>query len=124
MVFMAPEEPWPRSSVLFSSYVLPLMPATLVTPALFDQVARRFRLLGEPARLQLLNHLHAHGETTVQDLVAATGQSQPNVSKHLRLLRAEGLVDHRRDGAFMYYRIADPTIAALCMLVCGHLRAE
>lgn len=101
-----------------------MMPATLISPALFEPVARRFRLLGEPSRLQLLNHLHVHGETAVQDLVAATGQSQPNVSKHLRLLRAEGLVDQRREGAFVYYRIADPTIAALCLLVCGHLRAE
>jgi ArsR family transcriptional regulator, arsenate/arsenite/antimonite-responsive transcriptional repressor len=97
------------------------MKTTLVSDAQLAQAARRFRLLGEPTRLELLNLLHARGEMNVQDLVEASGQSQANVSKHLRLLLDEGLVGRRRDGPFSYYRIADPTLAALCMLVCGQL---
>jgi ArsR family transcriptional regulator, arsenate/arsenite/antimonite-responsive transcriptional repressor len=97
------------------------MKATLVPQSQLAQAARRFRLIGEPTRLELLNLLHARGELNVQALVEASGQSQANVSKHLRLLLEEGLVGRRRDGPFSYYRIADPTLAALCMLVCGQL---
>lgn len=100
------------------------MEAQLVAPAFFDQVARRFRLLGEPVRLHILNELHAHGEQTVQELVAATGQSQANVSKHLRLLLDEGMVARRQEGLYAHYRITDPTLASLCLLVCSHLKAE
>ncbi len=95
----------------------------MVPAILLDEVARRFRLLGEPARLELLNYLQTAGEAPVQDLVGATGQSQPNVSKHLRLMLEAGLVARRQEGLFAYYRIADPTVSALCLLVCGGLRS-
>src|SRR5690554_3178698 len=91
---------------------------------LLEEAAHRFRMLGEPVRLQILNLLHAHGEVNVQALVEATGQSQANVSKHLRLLLDEGLVARRQEGLYAYYSIADPTLAALCLLVCGQLRRE
>lgn len=97
------------------------MPTTLIPRPQLEQVAHRFRILGEPTRLELLNLLHAEGEQNVQSLVAATGQSQANVSKHLRLLMDEGLVARRQDGAFAYYRIDDPMLAALCLLVCGRV---
>lgn len=98
------------------------MEATLVPRDLLEHTAHRFRLLGEPTRLQILNCLHAMGEQNVQSLVSATGQSQANVSKHLRLLLNEGLIGRRQEGPFAYYRITDPTLAALCMLVCGRLQ--
>ncbi len=99
------------------------MPAdTMIPTSLLEDAARRFRLLGEPVRLALLNALHEAGELPVQDLAARTGQSQANVSKHLRLLLEEGLVRRRQEGVFAYYAIADPTLAALCLLVCGQLR--
>ena len=94
----------------------------LVPRDYLDRTARRFRLLGEPVRLELLNLLHTRGEQTVQALVEATGQSQANVSKHLRLLLAEGLVSRRADGLYAHYAIADPTIPSLCLLVCGQLQ--
>lgn len=94
---------------------------TLIPREQLDQVARRFRLLGDPVRLEILNLLHVRGEMTVQELVAATGQSQANVSKHLRLLREAGLVARRQEGPYAYYRINDPMLAALCVLVCSQV---
>ena len=99
------------------------METGLVPDAFFEQVARRFRTLGEPVRLRLLNVLQEHGERTVGDLVAATGQSQANVSKHLRVLLDEGLVARRQEGLYAFYRIADPTVASLCLLVCSRLKS-
>jgi DNA-binding transcriptional ArsR family regulator len=75
-------------------------------------------------RLELLNHLHVHGEMNVQDLTAATNQHQANVSKHLRILAEEGVVERRRDGLYSYYRIADPIVSALCVIVCSRMRDE
>jgi len=93
----------------------------LVPPDDRDAVARRFRLLGEPVRLELLSVLHEHGEMTVGDLVDETGQRQANVSKHLGLMADEGLLARRRDGVYVYYAIQDPTLVALCQLVRGRL---
>lgn len=100
------------------------MATTLIPREQLEQVAHRFRILGEPTRLELLNLLHSADEENVQSLVATTGQSQANVSKHLRLLMEEGLVARRQDGPFAYYRIDDPMLAALCLLVCGPLAPE
>jgi len=86
-----------------------------------EQAAARFRLLGEPTRLQILNLLHARGERHVQAVSEAVGQSQANVSKHLRLLYEGGLVARRQEGLFVYYRIGDPTLAAICTLVCSRI---
>lgn len=96
----------------------------LIPRSLLKQVARRFKLLSEPVRLELLNLLHVQQEMNVQDLVEATGQLQANVSKHLRLLAEEGLVSRRKEGLYVYYSISDPNISALCLLVCGQLQAE
>ena len=89
---------------------------------LLVQVANRFRLLGEPVRLEILNLLHAQGEMNVQELIEATGQQQANVSKHLKLLAAEGMVSRRKEGLYVYYTISDPSLSGLCLLVCGQLQ--
>lgn len=85
------------------------------------RVAERFKLLGEPVRLELLNHLHVQGEMNVQELVEATGQQHANVSKHLRLLADAGMVSRRKEGLYAYYHIEDPSISGLCLLVCGQV---
>jgi len=100
------------------------MAEQLVPIAMLEHVAARFQLLGEPVRLRLLNHLHVHGEMNVQDLAEATDQHQANVSKHLKRLAARGLVERRKEGLYVYYSIADPTLSALCMLVCSQLQRE
>lgn len=99
------------------------MSGAALTPALLAQVAERFKALGEPVRLALLDALR-DGERTVGDLVEETGQQQANVSRHLGVLHAVGLVARRREGTFVYYSAADPDVFAMCDLVCGRLRRE
>ena len=82
-----------------------------------ELVAQRFRLLGEPMRLRILQTLES-GEKSVNDIVAALETSQPNVSKHLQALCQGGLLSRRREGLNAYYRIADPMVFRLCDLVC------
>jgi ArsR family transcriptional regulator len=92
----------------------------LLTDEALDLVASRFRSLGDASRLRLLNLL-MQGEASVQDLVSASGLTQTNVSRHLGLLRREGLVGRTRDGNRALYRIVDPNVEKLCRLVCGGL---
>jgi DNA-binding transcriptional ArsR family regulator len=92
--------------------------ATLpMTEATLEIVARRFRTLGEPFRLRLLQQLE-QGEHTVGELVYLLEASQSNVSKHLQLLHDAGLVTRRRDGNSILYSISDPIVFELCRLVC------
>ena len=91
-----------------------------LSPEAIDLVAERFRTLGEPTRLHLLNELR-QGERSVGDLVEALGATQANVSNHLQLLHAAGMVGRRREGTTIYYRVADPSVFRLCELVCGRL---
>lgn len=85
-------------------------------------VARRFRTLGEPYRLRILQQLE-HGERSVSELVAALDGNQPNVSKHLQVLFDAGLLGRRREGTSVLYAISDPMVFKLCELVC-HSEAE
>jgi ArsR family transcriptional regulator len=93
-----------------------------MTPELLVLIAERFKALGEPARLRLLNTLR-HGEKTVTELVDETDFGQANVSKHLHVLYSAGLVVRRREGAFVHYAIADDRIYALCDIMCDQLQA-
>ena len=86
-------------------------------------IADRFKVLGDPLRLQLL-HLLKGGERTVSALVEATGASQANVSKHLQILRRAALVERRKQGLMAYYSILDPSIFSICDLVCGRLSEQ
>lgn len=93
-------------------------------PILTDEairlVAARFRALSDPTRLRLLNTL-MQGESSVQGLVEMTGLEQSNVSRHLSVLRREGIAARRSEGNRAVYSIHDPTIAQLCEIVCGGL---
>jgi DNA-binding transcriptional ArsR family regulator len=92
------------------------LPAELV-----ELIAERFRVLGEPTRIRLLERLRA-GEATVGELTAVVGSTEQNVSKHLQVLRTAGVVARRREGLFSYYSIADEGVFALCEAVCGSLQ--
>jgi DNA-binding transcriptional ArsR family regulator len=85
---------------------------------MLDLVARRFRTLGEPYRLRILQELET-GEKSVGELVAALDGNQPNVSKHLQLLFDAGLIGRRREGTSIFYAISDPMVFKLCALVCS-----
>ncbi len=88
-----------------------------------DLIADRFRALGEPMRLRILDALR-DGELAVGELVEATGTGQANVSKHLQVLFKHGFVARRKEGTSSFYRIADPAVFDLCDMVCGNLREE
>lgn len=64
-----------------------------------------FKLFADETRLRILLHLMQHGELNVRTLCEMLGQSQPAVSHHLALLRANGLIESRRDGKHNFYRV-------------------
>jgi rhodanese-related sulfurtransferase/DNA-binding transcriptional ArsR family regulator len=79
---------------------------------LYAQFARIGRALASPHRLEVLELL-AQSERTVDSLATELSQSVANVSQHLQVLRAAGLVETRRDGVFIHYRLADESVVAL-----------
>jgi DNA-binding transcriptional ArsR family regulator len=85
---------------------------------LAELIAKRFKLLGEPMRIKLLDRLR-NGEASVQELAAAVGTTQQNVSKHLGALADAGVLGRRKQGNFVYYGVVDDGIWALCDDVCG-----
>lgn len=94
-----------------------------LTPELLELVAERFKALSEPARLRLLDALRG-GERTVSELMEGTGLGQANVSKHLQMLHALGFVERRKEGLYVYYRLASEEVFILCDIVCGRLAEE
>jgi len=94
-----------------------------VPDELVELIARRFRAIGEPMRIKLLDRLR-DGEATVSELSEAIGASQQNVSKHLALLAEVGIVGRRKDGNRVYYRIVDEGVFRLCEDVCGSIQEQ
>jgi len=90
---------------------------------LVELIARRFRVIGEPMRIRLLDRLRVD-EATVSDLAEALGASQQNISKHLGVLADVGIVGRRKDGNHVYYRIVDESVFALCDQVCGSVQEQ
>lgn len=86
-------------------------------------VAERFRILSEPIRLRILQALQG-GELTVTELTREIDISQPNASKHLRILQDAGVLRRDQRGNSVYYAIADDSIFELCELVCGSLETR
>ena len=98
------------------------LPSPLPDP-LVELIAQRFRVLGEPTRIRLLDSLRV-GPATVAELQASTGASQQNVSKHLAMLADVGMLARRKEGNHVYYRIADEGVFALCEQVCGSVQEQ
>jgi DNA-binding transcriptional ArsR family regulator len=84
---------------------------------MFAAVARYFGLLAEPTRLKIL-HTICREERSVTNIVAETGATQTNVSRHLALMREAGVVSRRREGTTVYYRVNDPEFVEICRNVC------
>lgn len=91
--------------------------------ALVDLIARRFRVIGEPMRIRLLDALR-DGPRTVGELATSLDTTQQNVSKHVGVLVDAGIVAREKSGNHVLCHIADPTVFALCELVCGGLREQ
>lgn len=99
------------------------VPDQIMSDEQLDVISQRFRVLSDPMRLKILHNLRG-GELTVGSLVERTGASQPNVSKHLSILRGAGLVNRRQDGNLAYFSIGAPFVFQLCDIVCEGLRKE
>lgn len=91
-----------------------------LSPEALAEIASYFQALSEPSRLQLLNLLR-HGPRNVTELASLTQQSSANVSRHLALLSAKGIVTRESRGVSVFFRVADPAIFEMCDLVCGQI---
>lgn len=112
----SPPEPVPAEPAAHGG-VLDLPDAALA------QVAGFFQVLAEPSRLRVLHLLRAQ-PLCVGELARACGSSAANMSRHLAQLQRHGLVHREGRGTSVYYRIADPSVYALCDLVCGQLARQ
>jgi DNA-binding transcriptional ArsR family regulator len=92
----------------------------ILTDEALELLSARFRALGDPGRLRILNLL-MQGESAVQDLADAAGMAQATVSRHLGRLRREGIVQRRSEGHKSIYRVQDRTVIEICEIVCGGL---
>ncbi|HSB39635.1 MAG TPA: metalloregulator ArsR/SmtB family transcription factor [Gaiellaceae bacterium] len=90
---------------------------------LAELIARRFRALGDPLRVRIVDLLRDR-ELSVGELAARLEAGQQNVSKHLAVLADSGLVARRKDGNRVYYGIADEGVLDLCEQVCGSLQSH
>ena len=98
------------------------LPHPLPLPVV-ELIARRFRVIGEPMRIRILERLR-EGEATVAELTQSLGTSQQNVSKHLGVLHEAGIVGRRKEGTYTLYSIADESVLVLCEQVCGALQRQ
>jgi DNA-binding transcriptional ArsR family regulator len=93
----------------------------MLTPAALGLIAARFKVLAEPLRLRMLIAL-SDGELSVTEIAEAVEASQPNISKHLKMLQDAGLVTRRQEGNTAYCSVADESVFELCDVVCSSLR--
>ena len=91
-----------------------------MSPDELTQTAARFKMLGEPMRLKILQSI-CHAPRTVNDIVAAVGSTQANGSKHLALLAAAGILKREKAGQCGYYGMKDKLVVQLCELVQAQL---
>ena len=98
------------------------LPHPLPEPVV-ELVARRFRVIGEPMRIRILDRLR-DGEASVAELTEALGASQQNVSKHLGVLYEAGILSRRKHGTSTLYAIKDDSVLGLCEQVCGGLHRQ
>jgi ArsR family transcriptional regulator, arsenate/arsenite/antimonite-responsive transcriptional repressor len=81
--------------------------ATAEASALVDEAAL-LKVLADPTRLRLAVALSRNGETCVCTLAEALAEPEYKISRHLAVMRSAGLVEVRRDGTWMHYKLAQP----------------
>ncbi|HET7773247.1 MAG TPA: metalloregulator ArsR/SmtB family transcription factor [Burkholderiaceae bacterium] len=90
---------------------------------LYAMVSQYFGLFAEPTRLKIM-HAVCDKELSVNEVLAAVGGTQANVSRHLMQMHRAGVLGRRKEGASVYYRIADENAVLLCRTVCVQLAAR
>lgn len=88
-----------------------------------EEISRTLKAIGNQRRLVILCQLVSNEEMSVTALTAAIGLGQSALSQHLALMREEGIVDTRRDGQTIYYRVSDDRVREL-MKSFHHLYCE
>lgn len=88
-----------------------------------EAVSRFFSLLSEPMRVRIL-HAICRQEKTVSEIVAETGATQTNISRHLSTMHRAGVLTRRKDGNFIYYGVGDNALTEVCRTVCVHIASR
>jgi DNA-binding transcriptional ArsR family regulator len=89
----------------------------------FERAAAMFAVLSTPIRLRIISEL-CQGERNVGQLLGSIDVAQPNMSQHLNMMYRAGVLGRRRQGAQMFYRIADESAAMVCRAVCTQKAIE
>lgn len=89
----------------------------------FEKAAELFAVLSTPIRLRIISEL-CHGEKNVGQLLERIGVAQPNMSQHLNIMYRAGLLGKRRQGAQMFYSIADESAVMVCRAVCTQVAMD
>ena len=89
----------------------------------FQLAAELFRVMSAPMRPRIISSL-CNGEKNVGELLRDIHTTQPNMSQHLHTLYRAGVLDRRRDGVQIYYRIVNNRVVSLCRAVCTQIAIE
>ena len=93
------------------------------TDGVYDKAAELFAVLSTPIRLRIISEL-CQGERNVGQLLDQIGVSQPNRSQHLNIMYRSGILGKRRQGAQMFYRIADEKAVVVCRAMCTQVAID
>jgi ArsR family transcriptional regulator len=94
-----------------------------VTDAQIEKAAEVFRVMSAPMRLRIISCL-CNGEKNVGELLGEINTTQPNMSQHLNALYLAGVLDKRREGVQIFYRIVNNHIVSICRAVCQQTALE
>ena len=89
----------------------------------FEAVSQYFAVLSEPMRVRIV-HVICQQEKSVSQIVAETGATQTNVSRHLGSMYRTGVLSRRKVGSSVFYRVGDPVLTEICRSVCVHIAAR
>ena len=89
----------------------------------FEMAAEVFRVMSAPMRLKIISSL-CNGEKNVTQLLEEIATTQPNMSQHLNTLFQAGVIDKRREGVQIFYRIVNDRVVTLCRAVCTQIAIE
>lgn len=92
------------------------MPSPTDEDRLYELHAAMCKTFANPWRLRIVEAL-GDGERTVSDLVELLGIAKSNVSQHLGIMREKGVLEHRREGGYVFYRLSNPKTLAACRLM-------
>jgi DNA-binding transcriptional ArsR family regulator len=97
--------------------------AIAVSDEQIEKAAEVFRVMSAPMRLRIISCL-CSGEKNVGELLSEIDTTQPNMSQHLNTLYLAGVLDKRREGVQIYYRIVNDNIVNICRAVCKQTTIE